>query len=56
MKKTRKLGGKVIASGGFGCIFQPHLLCGKKHKEKRLCFKINVQEIRSKRIQRNSKI
>lgn len=27
MKKTAKKGGKVLASGGFGCIFKPALRC-----------------------------
>lgn len=27
MKKTMKKGGKVLASGGFGCIFKPALRC-----------------------------
>lgn len=33
--KTRKRGGEVIASGGFGCIFDPPLLCEKKKKTRK---------------------
>ena len=33
--KTRKRGGEVIASGGFGCIFDPPLLCEKKNKTRK---------------------
>ena len=30
----RKKGGKVIASGGFGCVFSPALLCNKTKKRR----------------------
>lgn len=30
IKKTRRKGGKAIASGGFGCVFQPALKCVNK--------------------------
>ena len=33
-KKTCKKGGKVLASGGFGCVFSPALKCqGKKNRK-----------------------
>ena len=35
MKKTRKRGGNVIASGGFGCIFDPPLACGYKKQTRK---------------------
>jgi len=31
----RKKGGKVIASGGFGCVFSPALLCNKTKKRRK---------------------
>jgi len=33
--KTRKVGGSVLASGGFGCVFSPALLCKGQTKRKR---------------------
>jgi len=33
--KTRKNGGSVLASGGFGCVFSPGLLCKGQTKRKR---------------------
>ena len=33
--KTRKNGGSVLASGGFGCVFSPALLCKGQTKRKR---------------------
>ena len=33
--KTRKIGGSVLASGGFGCVFSPALLCKGQTKRKR---------------------
>ena len=33
--KTRKNGGAVLASGGFGCVFSPALLCKGQTKRKR---------------------
>lgn len=33
--RSRKNGGNVIASGGFGCIFNPPLLCKKTQKNKK---------------------
>jgi len=32
---TRKIGGSVLASGGFGCVFSPALLCKGQTKRKR---------------------
>ena len=33
--RTRKIGGSVLASGGFGCVFSPALLCKGQTKRKR---------------------
>ena len=36
-KKYRNIGGKVIASGGYGCVFNPALKCegeSKRSKDK----------------------
>ena len=39
-RKNRK-GGKVIASGGFGCVFSPALKCqGKKSRGKNMISKL----------------
>ena len=34
MIKKGKRGGKVIASGGYGCVFSPALLCNKTYKRR----------------------
>ena len=35
IKNTNKIGGNVLASGGFGCVFSPALKCeGKRKREK----------------------
>ena len=34
-KRTKKVGGKVIAAGGFGCVFSPALLCSSGNGTKR---------------------
>ena len=39
-KKTRKRGGEVIASGGFGCVFVPALKCKNKEREKGMVSKL----------------
>lgn len=33
--KTRKIGGKVIASGAYGCVFDPALKCNNKTKREK---------------------
>lgn len=35
MRKTRKSGGKVIASGAYGCVFDPSLKCNNKTKREK---------------------
>ena len=47
-KKTKKNGGHVIASGGFGCIFNPPLTCKKKQKTMKRKKNIITNEVVSK--------
>ena len=41
--KTRKRGGKVIASGGFGCVFLPALKCKNKERNDRNITKLMIK-------------
>jgi serine/threonine protein kinase len=43
MKKNKK-GGKVIASGGFGCVFSPALKCKNKKKSKNKISKLMIKK------------
>ena len=49
MRKTKKIynnkGGKVIASGGFGCVFNPALKCqGAKNRDKNKISKLMTEK------------
>ena len=39
-----KFGGKVIASGGFGCVFSPALKCKGKRREKNKISKVMTKK------------
>ena len=45
MKNSKyKIGGKVIASGGFGCVFSPSLKCKGKKREKNKISKVMTKK------------
>ena len=39
-----KFGGRVIASGGFGCVFSPSLKCKGKKREKNKISKVMTKK------------
>ena len=43
-KKNVKIGGKVIASGGYGCVFNPALKCKGKNREKNKISKLMTRK------------
>ena len=43
MQKNKK-GGKVIASGGFGCVFSPALKCKNKKRNKNKISKLMIKK------------
>ena len=45
MRKEKRIGGKVVGSGGFGCVFRPALKCrGKQRTAKKMISKLMTKK------------